>query len=160
MKSGGNFMKYSELKKYIAATAEDKAIVFLLPNQENIVPHFHITDIGTVKGHFVDCGGISRIEHNIQIQLWLGNDTDHRIKVKNILSILNASEQQLNPSSVFLDSAVLIEYGESNASRFNICQIETTANAVLIHLSDAKTQCLAKARSACGGNKKAPVSCC
>ena len=48
-------MKLSEIKKHLN-TAE--AVNFQLPTGEFVAEHFHVTEIGLVTKHFIDCGGV------------------------------------------------------------------------------------------------------
>ncbi len=50
-------MKLSEIKASLVGLTE---IVFQLPNGEFVPPHFHITEVGAVSRHFIDCGGTER----------------------------------------------------------------------------------------------------
>ena len=59
-------MKLSQVKLVLK---DIETIGFLLPNK-NIVPnHFHVTEVGKVTKHFIDCGGTERNEEVISFQL-------------------------------------------------------------------------------------------
>ena len=58
---------------------------FYLPNGTQVPAHYHITDVGSVNRYFIDCGGKTREENYIQIQLWLGKDVNHNLTVKTKL---------------------------------------------------------------------------
>ena len=46
-------MKLSEIKNTLGQL--DK-IAFMLPNGKLVPSHFHVTEIGKISKHFIDCG--------------------------------------------------------------------------------------------------------
>ena len=52
-------MKLSEIKKHLASA---EAVNFALPSGEYVPEHFHVTEVGLVTKHFIDCGGVERTE--------------------------------------------------------------------------------------------------
>ena len=50
-------MKLSEIKIHLNKL--DK-IAFQLPNGSLVPSHFHVTEVGKVSKHFIDCGGSIR----------------------------------------------------------------------------------------------------
>ncbi len=52
-------MKIAELKQNLA---EVSAINFKLPDNTYLPVHFHVTEVGLVTKHFIDCGGTERRE--------------------------------------------------------------------------------------------------
>lgn len=70
-------MKLSEIKKHLS-TAE--AVNFKLSTGDYVPQHFHVTEVGLVTKHFIDCGGVERIEKVVNFQLWDANDFEHRLK--------------------------------------------------------------------------------
>ena len=44
-------------------------IAFQLPNGELVAPHFHVTEVGKITKHFIDCGGTIRNEEVANFQL-------------------------------------------------------------------------------------------
>ncbi len=59
-------MKLSEIKKHLS-TAE--AVNFELQNGTLVPEHFHVTEVGIVKKHFIDCGVTVRSEKVANFQL-------------------------------------------------------------------------------------------
>jgi hypothetical protein len=49
-------MKLSEVKQHLA-TAE--SVNFQLANGTFVPEHFHVTEVGLITRHFIDCGGWS-----------------------------------------------------------------------------------------------------
>ncbi|HLN96071.1 MAG TPA: DUF6428 family protein, partial [Flavobacterium sp.] len=85
-------MKLSEIKKHLA-TAE--FVNFMLPDGTFVPEHFHITEVGAVTKHFIDCGGTVRKENVVNFQLWNADDYDHRLKPQKMLNIIALSEKVL-----------------------------------------------------------------
>lgn len=85
-------MKLSQVKKHLETT---NAVNFQLPNGTFVPDHFHITEVGVVSKHFIDCGGTVRQEKVANFQLWNANDTDHRLKPQKLSNIIALSERRL-----------------------------------------------------------------
>ncbi|MGA8855051.1 MAG: DUF6428 family protein, partial [Christiangramia sp.] len=47
-------MKLSEFKNQLSRLKE---IAFQLPNGQLVPEHFHVTEVGKITKHFIDCGG-------------------------------------------------------------------------------------------------------
>jgi hypothetical protein len=121
-------------------------IKFYLPDGKQIPEHFHLTDVGSVFRHFIDCGAQVRDESYVQIQLWLGKDIDHRLKGETALKILSHSSVVLNKLPNLQKTEVLIEYKEGLTSQYPIQRIEHTDQEINIYLKPSETQCLAAIR--------------
>ncbi len=52
-------MKLHELKSILATTEQ---VEFELPSGQMVESHFHVTEVGQIAKHFVDCGGTLRTE--------------------------------------------------------------------------------------------------
>ena len=85
-------MRLSEIK---TALNYLKTIEFVLPNRDAIPAHFHVTEVGLVKKHFIDCGGTVRKEEVINFQLFTATDYDHRLSVEKLQTIIKVSEELL-----------------------------------------------------------------
>jgi hypothetical protein len=83
-------MKLSEIK---TALKELSTIAFQLPNGELVPNHFHVTEVGKVTKHFIDCGGTVRKEEVVNFQLWEENDYDHRLHPEKLGHIIELSEK-------------------------------------------------------------------
>ncbi len=59
-------MKLSTLKEHLASLS---AINFKLPDGTFLPSHFHVTEVGLVSKHFIDCGGTERKEKVANFQL-------------------------------------------------------------------------------------------
>jgi hypothetical protein len=81
-------------------------IAFQLPNGELVAPHFHVTEVGKITKHFIDCGGTIRSEEVANFQLWEAQDYDHRLHPEKLLNIIELSEQKLG----LTDLEIEVEY--------------------------------------------------
>lgn len=125
-------MKLSEVKRNLNLVSE---VSFELPNGTMVPAHFHVTEVGEITKHFIDCGGTVRIEKVVNFQLWEANDFEHRLAPQKLLNIIQLSEKVLNVG----DYEVEVEYQAETIGKFNIDFNGT--NFVLIN---KKTDCLAK----------------
>ena len=82
-------MTYNELKKTLATSTE---INFMLPDYTLIPQHFHVTEMGTITKHYIDCGNTIRKENKVSFQIWFAEDYQHRLTPSKFLKILQASE--------------------------------------------------------------------
>ena len=78
-------MRLSEIKNYLSKL---KTIGFQLPNGEFVPSHFHVTEVGKVSKHYIDCGGTVRKEEVASFQLWEEKDYNHRLRPKKLLKII------------------------------------------------------------------------
>jgi Family of unknown function (DUF6428) len=124
-------MKLSEIKKYLS-TAE--AVNFKLQNGASVPEHFHVTEVGVVTKHFIDCGGTERKEKVANFQLWNANDYDHRLKPTKLLNIITLSEQKLGME----DFEIEVEYQTETIGKYGL---EFVNNEFV--LTSLQTACLA-----------------
>lgn len=67
-------------------------VSFLLPEKKYFPGHFHVTEVAKVTKNCVDCGGESRQFNFVTLQLWLGDDFDHRINSQTMKNIMENIE--------------------------------------------------------------------
>ena len=106
-------MKLSEIKKHLC-TAE--AVNFELQNGTQVPEHFHVTEVGVVTKHFIDCGGTVRIEKVANFQLWDANDYEHRLKPQKLLNIIALSEKVLGME----DLEIEVEYQSETIGKYDL----------------------------------------
>ncbi|RAU82850.1 DUF6428 family protein [Pontibacter arcticus] len=106
-------MKLSEVK-HILQTAE--SVDFELANGTKVPEHFHVTEVGVVTKHFIDCGGTVRTEKVANFQLWDANDFDHRLKPQKLLNIISLSEKTLGME----DLEVEVEYQSETIGKYDL----------------------------------------
>ena len=56
------------LFEFKSALTKVKNIQFRLPSGSNVPDHFQITEIGLITKHYIDCGGVERLEKWISLQ--------------------------------------------------------------------------------------------
>ena len=139
-------MKLSKLKNILKDSPE-KQIVFFVENH-NVPSHFHLTEVGRVQKNFIDCGGIRRDSLICSLQLWVANDTDHRLNSTKMLKILDLS------NCLFLneDPEIQIEYEKDFISQFDLIDFKEKDSRIEFFAISKHTNCLAPEK--CG------VSCC
>ncbi|MCL9810051.1 DUF6428 family protein [Flavobacterium luminosum] len=150
-------MKLSEIK---SALQNLSTISFQLPNGELVASHFHVTEVGIIHKHFVDCGGTVRKEEVVNFQLWEANDYDHRLHPEKLIHIIELSEKTLG----IPDLEIEVEYQMQNT----IGKFGLEFDGVHFLLTNKLTDCLAKDQ--CGipelqaqptvGQWKPKTSCC
>lgn len=106
-------MLLSEIKQKLSALED---VVFVLPDKTTVPAHFHVTEVGVVTKHFIDCGGTVRNEKVAAFQLWNANDTDHRLKPEKLLRIIALSEKVLGME----DLEVEVEYQADTIGKYGI----------------------------------------
>lgn len=125
-------MKISEFKTHLASL---NSIGFKLPNGECVPLHFHITEVGRTTKHFIDCGGDVHEEKSANLQIWVADDTDHRLAPRNLLNILDQSKKVLNDE----DLEIEVEYQTETIGKYGL-SIDEDAFVLVAK----KTDCLAK----------------
>ncbi|MBK7762502.1 MAG: hypothetical protein IPI46_03915 [Bacteroidetes bacterium] len=113
---------------------EAQDIQIKLPNGNFIPPHFHITEVGLVQKHFIDCGATIRNEKTASMQIWTANDTDHRLAPSKLLQILHQSQTLLGDDNLSIE----VEYQLESIGKFGL---EVEGN--LLQLIPLYTTCLA-----------------
>ena len=106
-------MKLSEIKQHLA-TAE--AVNFKLPTGTLVPEHFHVTEVGLVTKHFIDCGGTERLERVVNFQLWDANDFEHRLKPQKLSKIITLSEDKLGIG----DLEIEVEYQSDTIGKYGL----------------------------------------
>jgi hypothetical protein len=131
-------MKLIDLKSLLRQHSE-RVFRIQLPDSTGVPASFHITEVGRVVKTFLDCGGTLRETETCQLQVWVGEDYDHRIETGKMASILEKARTILPDESV----AVEIEYEDRVISQYTISGHEVTEDAVVLKLSHKHTECLA-----------------
>ena len=133
------------LSDFKQTLGELDTLKFQLPNGQFVPEHFHITEVGIVTRNYIDCGGMLRHENKLNLQLWVASDTDHRIKPKNVLDILQLSKKQLDYSNMEVE----VEYQQSTIGRY-----ELAFDGAAFQLINTQTACLAPDQ--CGITQEKP----
>ncbi len=135
-------MKLSEVKNHLRQL---ERISFTLPNGESVPGHFHVTEVGKISKHFIDCGGTVRNEEVVNFQLWNANDYDHRLHPEKLLKIIELSERILSLGNLEIE----VEYQGETIQKFGL-----GFDGVNFLLTGKHTDCLAK--DTCGIVKEKP----
>ena len=125
-------MKLSEFKTHLNNVNQ---VNFVQPNGTAVPKHFHITEVGVVTKHFIDCGGTVRNEKVANFQLWDANDFEHRLKPAKLLNIIKLSEEKLGME----DLEIEVEYQSETIGKYGL---DFTGENIL--LTAKQTDCLAK----------------
>lgn len=140
-------MKISEIKNHLSSL---ETVNFKLPDGSYLPPHFHVTEVGLVTKHFIDCGGTERKETMANFQLWEAGDYDHRLAPQKFLHILNLCDKVLGSDDLDIE----VEYQQNTIGKFGM---DFDGKDFL--LTTKQTACLAQ--DACGiPNKEQATSCC
>ena len=124
-------MKLSDFKKQLSTAKE---LNFLLPNGTAVPKHFHVTEVGQVTKHFIDCGGTVRNEKVVNFQLWEAGDFDHRLAPQKLSNIITLSEKVLGVE----DAEIEVEYQSDTIGKYGV-----EFNGVDFLLTSKQTACLA-----------------
>ena len=125
-------MTIKEIKNHLSKL---KTIGFQLPNGTMVPNHFHVTEVGKVTKHFIDCGGTLRNEVVANFQLWEANDYDHRLHPEKLIHIIELSDKLLNLGNL----AIEVEYQGTTIGKYGL-----DFDGINFLLTTKQTDCLAK----------------
>ncbi|WP_425235679.1 DUF6428 family protein [Ulvibacterium sp.] len=130
-------MKLSEIKVLLNGL---DTIAFQLPDGSLVPNHFHVTEVGKVTKHFIDCGGTVRNEEVVNFQLWEADDYDHRLHPEKLVRIIELSERILG-----IDDSleIEVEYQGKTIGKYGL-----HFDGKYFLLTSKETNCLAKEK--CG----------
>lgn len=129
-------MTLSEIKQILPTLSN---VEFQLEDGTFVPEHFHVTEVGQINKHFIDCGGVTRTEHTVNFQLWSADDYEHRLKPAKLLHIIELSETKLNIG----DYEIEVEYQSDTIGKYGL-----KFNGKTFVLTNKTTACLAE--DACG----------
>jgi hypothetical protein len=131
-------MKLSELKSLLTEHS-DRFFRIRLPDGGAVPVSFHVTEVGRMHKTFIDCGGTLRETTTCQLQVWVGEDYEHRIETGKMASILGKANSILPDDTV----PVEIEYEDRVISQYTISSHELSDDSVVLILANKHTECLA-----------------
>lgn len=129
-------MKLSQFKEKLSTVTD---LNFVMPNGTIVPQHFHVTEVGQITKHFIDCGGTVRNEKAVNFQLWEANDFDHRLAPKKLNDIIALSEKVLGVE----DAEIEVEYQSDTIGKYGV-----DFNGKDFVLTSKQTNCLAS--DSCG----------
>ena len=135
-------MKLSKIKELLPSLSH---VEFQLEDGTPVPKHFHITEVGGMDKHFIDCGGVVRKEYKVNFQLWNAEDTSHRLMPTKLLKIIELSEDKLG----LKDGEIEVEYQRDTIGKFDLAFTGKT-----FVLLSKQTACLAS--DACGIPQEKP----
>lgn len=106
-------MKISEIKSLLNKIQE---VNFKLPDGGYVPAHFHVTEVGVLSKHFIDCGGTVRHEKLANFQLWSADDADHRLTPEKFLKILALSDAILGDE----DLTIEVEFQTNTIGKYGL----------------------------------------
>ena len=123
------------LEEVKSALEHLETIGFQLPNGELVPNHFHVTEVGKITKHFIDCGGTVRNEEVVNFQLWNANDYDHRLHPEKLVHIIELSQKTLDIGNLEVE----VEYQGQTIEKFAL-----DFDGTNFLLTTKQTDCLAK----------------
>lgn len=144
-----------KLDDFMAALADhpNTDIQVILPDGNPVPAHFHVTEVGRVQKDFIDCGGTIRSVSSCVLQVWVADDTDHRLSTTKLTKIIGLAAPLLKSTNLPIE----IEYEAGVVSQYPLASVEYSTSGLLLCLGSKHTACLAEDR--CGINP-AGTSCC
>jgi len=131
-------MKVLDLRAVLAAHPEAK-MHWMLPDKSFIPDHYHITEVGRLQKDFIDCGGTIRSLASCLLQIWVADDTDHRLLTTTLAKIMEVAGAVLQSDEL----PVEVEYEEGTISQYPVAGVEVTPAGLLFYLGTKHTACLA-----------------
>jgi hypothetical protein len=131
-------MKLAELKNHLGQQP-DANVRFLLPNDDFVPAHAHVTEVARIDKRFVDCGGTLRNDSLCRLQTWFADDTDHRLTAGKLLKILDKAKSLLASDDLEVD----VEHEVGYISQFPLEAVHVAPDEIVFHLGTRHTACLA-----------------
>ena len=125
-------MNIQEIKQHLGNL---KTIGFQLPDGNLVPSHFHVTEVGKVTKHFIDCGGTLRNEVVANFQLWEANDYDHRLHPEKLINIIELSDKLLKIGNLEIE----VEYQAETIGKYGL-----DFDGTNFLLTTKQTDCLAQ----------------
>jgi hypothetical protein len=140
-------MTVNEFRAALAAHPGAK-MHWMLPDKSFVPAHYHITEVGRVRKDFIDCGGTIRSAASCLLQIWVENDTDHRLETTKLAAIMEIAGPVLERD----DLPVEVEYEAGTISQYPVGGFEVTPAGLLFYLGTKHTACLAPEKCGVGGS--------
>lgn len=134
------------LNEFLTTLEENPStnVQVMLPDGLFVPAHFHVTEVGRVQKDFIDCGGTVRSATSCMLQIWVADDTEHRLNTAKLAQIVRLATPLLKTT----DMPVEVEYESGVVSQYPLAAIEVTPHGILLRLESKHTACLAPDR--CG----------
>ena len=135
------------LSQFLSALNQVNEFRFQTPDGHFVPPHFHITEVGMIHKHFIDCGGTERKESKVNFQLWSSDDIYHRLQPQKVIDIIRLSQQRIG----ITDQEIEVEYQGETIGKYSL-----GFDGANFQLISKATDCLAKDN--CGLPESTPSS--
>jgi hypothetical protein len=112
---------------------------FVLPDGQFVPAHAHVTEVARVDKHFVDCGGTRRMDSFCRLQVWVADDTQHRLAAGKLHHILMLAAPLLPQESLAVD----VEYEAGYIAQFPLETVAPVDGELHLRLGVRHTDCLA-----------------
>jgi hypothetical protein len=132
-------MTSAELLDVLSSRPDDPLHV-MLPDGGFVPPHFHVTEVGRVQKDFIDCGGTRRSSTTCQLQLWVADDTHHRLTAGKLAGILRKAQPILGASPL----PVEVEHEGASLSQYPVAEARATPSGLVLILGGKHADCLAR----------------
>lgn len=121
-------------------TSPHCSLRFVLPSGKAVPDHFHVTEVGRIDKQFVDCGGTRRSASTCSLQLWVADDTNHRLQSGKLAQIIQLAQPILGTDELPIE----VEYGTDVAAQYQVEGVQQQFSQLFIRLAGKQTDCLAK----------------
>lgn len=118
----------------------DSHVTFVKPDGGRVPAHFHVTEVGHLAKSFIDCGGTRRTTGSCLLQLWVAEDTAHRLTASKLLRIFGRADGLL-PG---MELPVEIECEAPVLTQLPLTHCEVSAGELVFHSEYKRADCLAK----------------
>lgn len=122
------------IQQFVDHLSTCKELIFTLPNNETVPLHFHVTEVGSVEKNYIDCGMTIRKERKASMQLWVADDTAHRLHADKLIAIIQQSNKLFDLDALEIE----IEYQANSISKYAL-----SYNGSSFQLMAMQTNCLA-----------------
>jgi hypothetical protein len=125
---------------------------FILPSGDYIPGHAHVTEVGHVVRHFIDCGGLTGKEEKALLQTHVGKDTHHRLRSDRFAKILELGNRVIPSADLDVD----VEYDCCVVAQYPIAEARPDGEHLNLILRRGRTQCRAQKRR----DREMAARCC
>lgn len=137
------------VREFQAALAAHPGVAmhWMLPDKSFVPAHYHITEVGRLRKDFIDCGGTVRSATSCLLQIWVADDTAHRLETSKLKAIMEVAQRVLQGEEL----PVEVEYETGAISHYPVAGYEVTPAGLLFYLGTKHTACLAPEKCGVGG---------
>ncbi|MFN3190048.1 MAG: DUF6428 family protein [Aureliella sp.] len=135
-------MDFLQLKTQLEKASEQSGLAIELPGGQTLPAHFHITEVGKIDKHFVDCGGVERRAQTCTLQTLVANDVEHRLMASKLAMILSHADSLEIDDTAPVD----IEIQQDSIATFRLARVDVEEQGCTLRLEAKNTECLAPDR--------------